>query len=273
MTNVTDEILGKFARQQSDLFRRIREGSVDYDYAARGLQDIMEGKFVPVVNQTPPLAYPARDFSRYDSYLLSLDDQLQRLKGLNKKLPKKLQVAARSLDLDTDTDHIQSVEDMEIFFIVLDTLEKTLAVNWEIIKLTQPAVSRSDFETDVANLRLGPNTRWYEPGIHRVRINLVDNWSPDGGRNIEQVRNRVAGTNTLLASVEPIGAYGLHDELFQQQDGENLPYVDLAGLQQGRGFGGVPSFGWDPIHRKAYLISWGSGTVDQECAAPSLGEC
>ena len=47
---VTDEQLGAFARRQNDLFRRVREGSVQYDAAFRSLQDVIESNFnaVPV---------------------------------------------------------------------------------------------------------------------------------------------------------------------------------------------------------------------------------
>lgn len=214
--------------------------------------------------------YPQRDFSRYNQYLRPLDKQLEFLRELTPKLPEALRVDPSWLDVDTTSDHVQSVEDLEVFFLVLDTLEGTIVLNWELMKLTQPGFYHSGFEMDAANLRLGPNTRWYEPGLHRVRINLVDNWDPKQGRSIDQVRTRVAGTDTLLASIEPIGAYAVHPELFQQQDGENLPYCDLAGLQLGRGFARVPGLGWYGISSEASLGSWGSGGVDRDYAAPSL---
>jgi len=44
MTRVADEQLGKLARQQADLFRRVREGSLDPDYVLRRLQEIIEIK-------------------------------------------------------------------------------------------------------------------------------------------------------------------------------------------------------------------------------------
>lgn len=238
------------------------------------LQDVVAGKYpvitMPVPASAPVRYYPQRDFSRYNQYLRPLDKQLEFLWKLTPKLPEALRVDSSWLDVDTTSDHVQSVEDLEVFFLVSDTLEKTLALNWELIKLTQPAVYHSGFETDAANLRLGPNTRWYEPGLHRVRINLVDNWDPKQGRSIDQVRTRVAGTDTLLASIEPIGAYAVHSELFQQQDGENLPYCDLAGLQQGRGFAQVPRFSWDGFSSRACLDSWGSGGAYGIYAAPSL---
>ena len=214
--------------------------------------------------------YPARDFNRYTQYLLPLDVQLQRLVELNKELPKKLRVPEVWFnDVDTSSDHIQTVEDLEFFFIVPGTVEETLTLNWELIRLTQPAVYRSGFKIDADNLRLWPNTRWYEPGLHRIRINLVDNWDPENGRNVDDIRTRAAGTGVLLASVEPIGAYALHAELFRQQDGENLPYCDLAGLRQVRALGRVPCFRWYRFFDGAYLGSWWSG-VYRGFAAPSL---
>ncbi len=45
MTNVADDaVLGRFARQQHDLFRRVREGSLDPGLVARAIQNIMELK-------------------------------------------------------------------------------------------------------------------------------------------------------------------------------------------------------------------------------------
>jgi hypothetical protein len=44
MTRVADEQLGKLARQQADLFRRVREGSLDVEYVSRRLQEIIEVK-------------------------------------------------------------------------------------------------------------------------------------------------------------------------------------------------------------------------------------
>lgn len=236
------------------------------------LQDVVAGKYPGsgIAASAPVRYYPQRDFGRYDRFLHPLNKQLELLWKLIPKLPEALRVDPSWLDVDTVSDHAQSVEDLEFFFIVLDTLERTIVLNWELMKLTQPAVYHSGFETDAANLRLGPNTRWYEPGLYRVRINLVDNWDPKQGRSIDQVRTRVASTGALLASIEPIGAYAIHPELLQQQDGENLPYCDLAGLQQGRGFAQVPGFHWDGIDSEAYLYSWESGFADRSYAAPSL---
>ena len=45
MTHVTDEELGKLSRQWHDLFRRVREGSLDAEMASIGLQGVIEGKY------------------------------------------------------------------------------------------------------------------------------------------------------------------------------------------------------------------------------------
>ncbi len=44
MTHVADEVLGKIARQQNDLFRRVKEGTLDSEDVSRCLQDLIEGK-------------------------------------------------------------------------------------------------------------------------------------------------------------------------------------------------------------------------------------
>ncbi|MEK7138411.1 MAG: hypothetical protein AAB787_02795 [Patescibacteria group bacterium] len=46
-TVADDSVLGKIARQQHDLFRRVREGSLDPQEVSRSLQAISEGCFSP----------------------------------------------------------------------------------------------------------------------------------------------------------------------------------------------------------------------------------
>ncbi len=44
MTHVTDEQLGKISRQWADVFRRVREGSLESEYVSSNLQRIIEQK-------------------------------------------------------------------------------------------------------------------------------------------------------------------------------------------------------------------------------------
>lgn len=99
---------------------------------------------------------------------------------------------------------------------------------------------------------------------------MVDNWDPNQGRSIDQVCTWVADTDTLLASIEPIGVCAVHPELLWQQDGENLPYCTLAGLRQGRGFASVPGLFWGGFRSRACLDSWDSVGAGMFYAAPSL---
>lgn len=215
-----------------------------------------------------------RSFTRFASLLYSLDEQKALLLRLNGQLPKEQRFPASWLTkLDTTSDHVQSVEDLEFFFVVLSTLEKTWNFNQKLIELTQPEIWDSGFGKDETHLRLDPNAVAYKSGIHRIRINLVDNWLPESGRSVDQVRFHASAGGKKLAGIEVIGAYGLQDpKLLQSQDGETLPYCDLAGLQQGDGFARVPSFDWDRGDRRARFRSWRSDGVDADYAAPSLRE-
>lgn len=60
---VADDVLGKIARQQNDLFRRLREGSLDPSAISRELQRLIEGRFeeLPFANEevASSFGYPA----------------------------------------------------------------------------------------------------------------------------------------------------------------------------------------------------------------------
>ena len=163
---------------------------------------------------------------------------------------------------------MQGVEDLEVFYVQLGTLEATWAFNQELVRLTQPAIYDSGFVArDARSMRLHRTAHRYEPGIHRVWINLVDNWDPEKGRTVDAVRAR---TVRELAAVEAVGAYGLQDpRLYQSQDGVNLPYFDCAGLEQGDGFRHVPCSGWDEFDREVCFYSRSAGFVYRGYAAPS----
>ena len=49
---VADEVLGKIARQQHDLFRRVREGTLNPESVSRGLQNLIEGRFTNDIDNT-----------------------------------------------------------------------------------------------------------------------------------------------------------------------------------------------------------------------------
>ena len=235
------------------------------------INDPSKAKLVVDALQPTP---SVRSFNQFESLLYSLDEQKELLLRLNEQLPKEQRFPASWLTkLDTTSNHVQSVEDLEFFFVVFSTLEKTWDFNRKLIELTQPRTWDSGFGKDETQMRLDPNAVVYEPGIHRVRINLVDNWLPERGRSVDQVRFHASEGGKKLAGIEVIGAYGLQDpKLLRSQDGEALPYCDLAGLQQGVGFAQVPFFLWNRSYREAFFDSWRSDNVDANFAAPSLRE-
>jgi len=54
---VADDVLGRIARVQADLFRRVREGTLDPGYVVRGLQMLVEGRFEDIAQ---PLRFDKR---------------------------------------------------------------------------------------------------------------------------------------------------------------------------------------------------------------------
>lgn len=234
------------------------------------INDPSKAKLVVDALQPTP---SVRSFTQFASLLYSLDEQKALLLRLNGQLPKEQRLPASWLTkLDTTSNHVQSVEDLEFFFVVLSTLEKTWNFNQKLIELTQPGIWDSGFGKDETQMRLDPNTVAYKPGIHRVRINLVDNWLPESGRSVDQVRFHASEGGKKLAGIEVIGAYGLQDpKLLQSLDGEALPYCNLAGLQQGD-FAHAPSLTWNRYYRRVYLFPSQSDGVYANYAAPSLRE-
>lgn len=82
MTKVTDEALGKIARQQYELFRRVREGTLNPGIVSKQLQDTIQGNFmlsqIPIwvsMKQRPTKGayYIERDIQKKTNYSLPKD--------------------------------------------------------------------------------------------------------------------------------------------------------------------------------------------------------
>ena len=261
---------GQLGDRLAELRRVTVNGTREFGEVMDVVQSLIEGRALSPARAAQVIQrfYPQRDYSRYNPYLHSLGDQLQLLRDLNRQMPRKLRVSDAWLDLDTASQHVQGVEDLEVFYVQLGTLEATWAFNQELVRLTQPAIYDSGFARDARSMRLHRTAHRYEPGIHRVWINLVDNWDPEKGRTVDAVRAR---TVRELAAVEAVGAYGLQDpRLYQSQDGVNLPYFDCAGLEQGDGIRLVLYSIWNEFGRGVGFSSCSADSVDRNFAAPSL---
>lgn len=239
-------------------------------------------EIVDMIIKTPSLARkmldtiqahnPSDRFAWYAPLLRTLDEQKALLLKLNGRMPRLQRVPLSWFtNLGTKSDHIQTVEDLEFFFVVPGMLEETWYFNQRLIEFMQPSISVGTFDRDEKHLRLDPNAVTYKPGIHRVRINLVDNWLPGIERSVDVVRHRAATSGRKLAGIEAIGAYGLQDpKLLQSQNGETLPFCDLAGLQQGDSFSLAPSLQWKQNILEADFDVWESKVPDDGSAAPTI---
>ena len=140
---------GQLGDRLAELRRVTVNGTRSYDEVMDALQSLIEGWGLSVA-QAAQLQrfYPQRDYSRYTPYLHSLGDQLQLLRELNQRMPGMLRVSDAWLDLDTASQHVQGVEDLEVFYVQLGTLEATWAFNQELVRLTQPAIYDSGFARD-----------------------------------------------------------------------------------------------------------------------------
>ncbi len=276
-TKLDYEKKGRLSDRLDELSRVTKNGTRDYDQVMDALQALIEGKELSAAQIVAMQRfYPARDYGRYDQYLYSLTDQLALLKDLNKRMPRDLQIPRGwfdTVDLSPFGGHKQSVEDLATFHVELGSLEQNWGHAEERIRLTHK-VYDTGFARDADNMRLHHLARRYpQPGLYVVRVNLVDHWggSPDKSRTLDEVSDHVKAANQDLASTEGIEGYGLQDpELYRQQDGENLPYLDCAGIEQGSGFRRAPFSGWGGFGGEVGFGVYGRGNADWFCAAPSL---
>jgi hypothetical protein len=180
---------------------------------------------------------PFRSLDDFTKYLRPLDEQLTMLWGLNRQMYREDRIPSSWFDdVWTPSDHIQSLDDLEFLFVAKNSVEATLVYNWWLIKKAQPG--HFDYGLGLGgsgggHFGAGDNTGTYQPGIHRLRINLVDNWPPkDQFANRDQFWEWAAKSDKMLAGAEVLGAYSLQDPtLLGLQDGKNLPFCNLAGLR------------------------------------------
>ncbi len=191
---------------------------------------------------------------RYKQLLMPLDRQLDRLMEIDAKVWNSRVTKAGWFDnLDTASDHDQSLQDLEFFWVGFGSLAEDLDRHWAAIAAHQQVPSDGGLyiKTDAEHARLHHTARTYAPGIYRVRIDLTANWEPERGRSVTQVRERVPG-GQWLAQAETLGAYEIHYELLRETDGEHLPRPDLAGIEYK--FPGLRRFDDCP-----YLYRYGGG--------------
>ena len=218
----TVQDLENLDKRITEIKKRVYKGSLDPKGAYDALQPIIEGKF-PLVSDP---------FGNYTGMLLSLDQQFALLREYNEKYWGGKITEEQFAAVNTDSDHTQRVEDLEILYVEFGSPKETFE-NWiAVIKGENPRFWRGGSLNDGYDIRLfNRNVQKYSPGIHRIHINLVVDWNPENGNSVDASRSRVKGTKENLAHGEVFAAYALHTELLQATDGTNLPYFDAPGYE------------------------------------------
>ena len=177
---------------------------------------------------------PVDHYNNYRPLLYSLERQKSALRELNNRISGEMRIPDSWIEkLDTKSDHVQKIEDLESFFVVKETVEETLKYQAILVNLNN-IVGRSPGMGDVIeHLKLdrSANSSMYErPGVYRVRINLVDNWHPSG-TIVSKARTDAAAIGNKLAGLPAIGAYALQDpRLVRALNGRDLPYIIIADI-------------------------------------------
>ncbi|MDR1033133.1 MAG: hypothetical protein LBL84_03960 [Candidatus Nomurabacteria bacterium] len=107
-------------------------------------------------------------------------------------------------------------------------------------------------------------------------VNLVDNWDRENGSSVNQARataraKRQDGEEYYLISIEALVLYATADpKLYRSQDGESLPYYDMAGIRSGGVLVESPFSIWHAGDRQVIFNSFRAGCVRRDVARPSL---
>jgi hypothetical protein len=244
----TDELV-RIDGQAHEILKRVGNGSLDARSVRKAMQAIIEGK-LPEDSQ----------FDRFGGYLLSLDKQLERIARFDNDFwGGRIRQHTNLKDIDTTSDHIQRVDDLEVLYVDFGSPEDNVELWWKVLVGKQPNAWRYD-GLKAEHLRLAATAHQYEPGVHRIRLNLVAHWEPEVGRTVQEVRQQAQANGETLAAAEVLAAYGLHDHLLQQMDGENLPYADLGGYEAtipgDEAWRRAPYLYWDRSYRKVLLYAY-----------------
>ena len=183
----------------------------------------------------PQRHYPHYDFSWSEQYLRPLDQQLDNLRKLNSLMGSQ-QVPDNWFDnVDTSSNHMQKIDDLEHWYVQCTTPRETLRYNLGLLEFEQGFILDERgllHDSEDMELQFCSSAMRRASGLYRVRTNLVDNWDPEKGRSNNVIGKRAIYECQQLATFEPLAAYALQDPgLFPRQDFMPLPYIDLAGVK------------------------------------------
>lgn len=259
----------EFSSQLADLIKRFGADQINIPQSRPLLQAILTDQLANIQFVDP--------FFGYANLLLPLDKQFELLVEYNEKYWNGAITKDIFATVDTASDHIQRVEDLEILYMQFGS-DKDTFENWvAVFKGEHPNFDRGGSLGESYDIRrLAKNTFKYPVGIHRIHINLAAHWDPKKSTSVDDTLAQVKGSTEKLAHGEIFAAYGLHTELFQKTDGVNLPYFDSAGYQV-KPFGDsewrfAPYGRWIADDRRAKVDSYWTDYGFQSCARPVVWE-
>ncbi len=263
MTIVADETLGKLARQQHDLFRRVREGSLDPDRVFAGVQAIIEGDF--------PEVSPVQ----LDWYI-SPEQQLARVHQLNSKYKWGFNKSDFPSEIPEFTPRTLTERLLLVAYLPdkgkVKGLQRTFDVWWEVMAAAPNGFDKVRWDrlkSDPNHLRLVSGTK-HRPGIRWVVIDPNANH----GQSTEAALKSVT-EGTSLAGVEVLALAALCPEWATSWNGESSPFPNMSGLRvyYNSAWSYVPCiFRWDD-DRELELLAFWAGHAHSGWASPTVREC
>lgn len=265
--NINSQDLVSLIARQNEVIKRVKNGGLDINDALAGTQGILD-KILP----------PRQGINRFAEYarlLYPISKQAEYLRSLNKQMPRGMRVPdSWFTNLNTDSSHIQSVLDLEFFFVVPTVLLKeVIEYQIKLVELTQPEIWLSpDFISEVDGAYLGDSAdklMFAKPGIYRLRINLVsDNLDPRRGN---YKARHTSSSGILLAGLAAVGAYAMQDPaLYQSQDCENLLAFAISDIRSSDDKYPTLCSGWCDYDHVVRFALCGTGYVPSHQSWPSF---
>lgn len=252
MTHVADEELGKIARQYHDLFRRVREGSLDAHLVSEGLQGVIEGKYP----RGMLIAESHHEYAatyRLPAWWCTPEQQLERARQLwpGIALPEPPKEFVPRTSTEVLLLHVPDVFDS--LWNKVDAPAGYIKYRTELVK------------SDKRHLRLAPNVpNRTEP------VWLAFDYAANQGK----APDTLWGQSNLAAS-EVLPALIQFPDWSQSWNGTDSPYPNLSGyqLKYDNRWSVVPCLGrWD-VDRQLGLDGYWADSANDFWSSPVVREC
>lgn len=256
-TKVTDEVLGKTARQLVDWFERIRKGSLNPEELYQVVKPLLEK-------------------GKWGEFFISPSDQLALVRQRNKE---------RGWGF-TEDDFTSLREDVPawpeeklcavVLDVSLDTIQRTFEQGWHFTAKAQEELGAGkwrwdEIKSDSKHLRFLQGIEFQPNTLQWRVVDLGANWDKKNGIRPKDVRNPKNSPHSAI-----LWAASYFPKWIQAMDGVNIPYVWIPGYELTIPVYGpwsnVPCLFWHRGTRKVRLYARSSGNADPFWAVPRLWE-